>query len=128
VSVTVADNGPGLPPEELDEVFKPFYRPELARRREMAEWGSAWPFCDPALKPVTARSISGTARRTASWLKSYLLEPRPEYLSVQPTPLCFCHSHEPCNQRRLQGTCASGLTKRKWWYKIPILKIDVDYR
>ena len=34
VSVTVADNGPGLPTAELEEVFKPFYRPEFARQRE----------------------------------------------------------------------------------------------
>ncbi len=33
VSVTVADNGPGVPESEIDEIFKPFYRPELARTR-----------------------------------------------------------------------------------------------
>jgi two-component system sensor histidine kinase CpxA len=34
VAITVADSGPGLPEAELDQVFKPFYRPELARQRE----------------------------------------------------------------------------------------------
>ncbi len=34
VSITVVDNGPGIPPTELEEVFKPFYRPEFARQRE----------------------------------------------------------------------------------------------
>jgi two-component system sensor histidine kinase CpxA len=34
VTITVADNGPGLPESELDQVFKPFYRPEFARQRE----------------------------------------------------------------------------------------------
>jgi two-component system sensor histidine kinase CpxA len=34
VTITVADNGPGIPAAELEEVFKPFYRPEFARRRE----------------------------------------------------------------------------------------------
>jgi two-component system sensor histidine kinase CpxA len=34
VTITVADNGPGLPQSELDQVFKPFYRPEFARQRE----------------------------------------------------------------------------------------------
>jgi two-component system sensor histidine kinase CpxA len=34
VSITVADHGPGLPEGELENVFRPFYRPELARQRE----------------------------------------------------------------------------------------------
>jgi two-component system sensor histidine kinase CpxA len=34
VSISVADEGPGLPPSELDQIFKPFYRPELARQRD----------------------------------------------------------------------------------------------
>jgi two-component system sensor histidine kinase CpxA len=34
ISIIVADNGPGIPEAELESVFKPFYRPELARQRE----------------------------------------------------------------------------------------------
>jgi two-component system, OmpR family, sensor histidine kinase CpxA len=34
VWITVADQGPGLPETELDQVFKPFYRPEFARQRD----------------------------------------------------------------------------------------------
>jgi two-component system sensor histidine kinase CpxA len=34
VELTVADSGPGLPQEELEEVFAPFYRPESARTRQ----------------------------------------------------------------------------------------------
>jgi two-component system sensor histidine kinase CpxA len=34
VLISVADQGPGLPKDELENVFKPFYRPEFARRRE----------------------------------------------------------------------------------------------
>jgi two-component system sensor histidine kinase CpxA len=34
VEISVEDQGPGLPPEELEEVFAPFYRPESARTRE----------------------------------------------------------------------------------------------
>jgi two-component system sensor histidine kinase CpxA len=34
VSIIVTDNGPGIPEGELEGVFKPFYRPELARQRE----------------------------------------------------------------------------------------------
>jgi len=34
VEISVADQGPGLPEQELEEVFAPFYRPESARTRE----------------------------------------------------------------------------------------------
>jgi two-component system sensor histidine kinase CpxA len=33
-TITVSDLGPGIPEPELEAVFKPFYRPELARQRE----------------------------------------------------------------------------------------------
>ena len=34
VTITVADSGPGLPEDALEEVFAPFHRPESARSRE----------------------------------------------------------------------------------------------
>jgi two-component system sensor histidine kinase CpxA len=34
VSVTVEDDGPGVPPEALARLGEPFYRPETARTRE----------------------------------------------------------------------------------------------
>jgi len=34
VSITVADHGPGLPAEEVDRVFTPFYRVESSRSRD----------------------------------------------------------------------------------------------
>jgi two-component system sensor histidine kinase CpxA len=34
VAITVADCGPGLPPEALEAIFTPFYRPDAARTRE----------------------------------------------------------------------------------------------
>jgi len=39
VSISVADQGPGLPEAELDQVFRPFYRPEFARQRETGGTG-----------------------------------------------------------------------------------------
>lgn len=33
-AITISDVGPGIPEAELEAVFKPFYRPELARQRE----------------------------------------------------------------------------------------------
>jgi two-component system sensor histidine kinase CpxA len=32
--VTVADSGPGLPPDELERIFTPFHRLEASRNRE----------------------------------------------------------------------------------------------
>lgn len=39
IRINVADHGPGLPECELENVFKPFYRPELARQRETGGTG-----------------------------------------------------------------------------------------
>lgn len=39
VAITVVDSGPGVPGSELDEIFKPFYRPEFARTRETGGTG-----------------------------------------------------------------------------------------
>jgi two-component system sensor histidine kinase CpxA len=32
--ITISDSGPGVPAAELEEILKPFYRPETARQRE----------------------------------------------------------------------------------------------
>jgi signal transduction histidine kinase len=34
VTITIADDGPGIPPEELALVFEPFYRSDQARTLE----------------------------------------------------------------------------------------------
>jgi two-component system sensor histidine kinase CpxA len=39
VQIRVADNGPGIPEEELENVFRAFYRPEFARTRETGGMG-----------------------------------------------------------------------------------------
>jgi two-component system sensor histidine kinase CpxA len=39
VTITVADSGPGVPDKELEQIFKPFYRPDQARQRETGGTG-----------------------------------------------------------------------------------------
>jgi two-component system sensor histidine kinase CpxA len=34
VLITIADSGPGLPEESLEQIFEPFYRPEASRSRD----------------------------------------------------------------------------------------------
>jgi two-component system sensor histidine kinase CpxA len=34
IHIKITDEGPGVPPAELTEIMKPFYRPESARQRE----------------------------------------------------------------------------------------------
>ena len=39
VSIVVMDPGPGIPPEQLDAVFQPFYRIETSRNRSSGGTG-----------------------------------------------------------------------------------------
>jgi signal transduction histidine kinase len=39
VILTIADNGPGIPPEALNKVFEPFFRLESSRARESGGTG-----------------------------------------------------------------------------------------
>ncbi len=39
VFVTVKDHGPGVPPEDVDRIFEPFYRVDEARQRETGGFG-----------------------------------------------------------------------------------------
>ena len=43
VTITVEDNGQGLPPDELEKVFEPFYRVEESRNRETGGTGLGLP-------------------------------------------------------------------------------------
>jgi two-component system sensor histidine kinase CpxA len=39
IAITVADHGPGLPEDEVDRVFAPFYRVETSRNRALGGVG-----------------------------------------------------------------------------------------
>jgi signal transduction histidine kinase len=56
-TVTVSDNGPGVPPSEVEDIFRPFYRPRDARERAGTGLGLA-------LVRQIARRHGGDARCT----------------------------------------------------------------
>lgn len=39
ISISVTDNGPGIPEDKLDDIFKPFYRLDMARNTESGNVG-----------------------------------------------------------------------------------------
>jgi len=43
VRIEVEDEGPGIPPQELDRVFEPFHRVESSRNRETGGVGLGLP-------------------------------------------------------------------------------------
>lgn len=50
VEVSVADDGPGIPPEERRRVFKKFYQVEAKFTGQVEGWGLGLPFVDQAMK------------------------------------------------------------------------------
>ncbi|WP_299571426.1 ATP-binding protein [uncultured Shewanella sp.] len=50
ILITISDNGPGIDDAELEEVFKPFYRPDSARDRESGGWGLGLAITHAAIK------------------------------------------------------------------------------
>lgn len=48
--ITIEDNGTGIPPEELDRVFEPFYRVERSRNRETGGSGLGLPIARNILR------------------------------------------------------------------------------
>ena len=56
VVLAVTDSGCGIPPTELDRIFRRFARAEPAAAARPAGSGSAWPSCRRSPKPTTARS------------------------------------------------------------------------
>ena len=67
VLVTVEDEGPGLPPDELERIFEPFYRVENSRNRETGGTGLGLPIARNILRAhggdvVIANQAGGGAR------------------------------------------------------------------
>jgi signal transduction histidine kinase len=67
VVVTVEDDGPGLPPDQLERIFEPFYRIENSRNRETGGTGLGLPIARNILRAqggdvVLANQAGGGAR------------------------------------------------------------------
>jgi signal transduction histidine kinase len=71
VAIEVEDDGPGLPPQELERVFEPFYRGEPSRSRETGGVGLGLPIARNILRAhggdvVLANRPMGGARAIAT--------------------------------------------------------------
>ena len=71
VLVTVEDEGPGLPPDELERIFEPFYRVENSRNRETGGTGLGLPIARNILRAhggdvALANQAGGGARATVT--------------------------------------------------------------
>ncbi|MCL1075710.1 ATP-binding protein [Shewanella dokdonensis] len=63
VVIIIADDGPGIDEQELQAIFKPFYRPQSARDRETGGWGLGLAITEAA---VTAHHGTINARNRPS--------------------------------------------------------------
>ena len=71
ITITVEDNGPGLPADELERVFEPFYRVEDSRNRETGGTGLGLPIARNIVRAhggdvVIANCPGGGARATVT--------------------------------------------------------------
>ncbi len=69
--VELEDDGPGIPPADLDRVFEPFYRGEPSRNRETGGVGLGLPIARDILRAhggdiVLANRPGGGLRATAT--------------------------------------------------------------
>jgi signal transduction histidine kinase len=70
-TVTIEDDGPGLPPDELERIFEPFYRVEDSRNRETGGTGLGLPIARNILRAhggdvVLGNRAGGGARAVAT--------------------------------------------------------------
>ncbi len=71
VCLSVEDDGPGIPPEELERVFEPFFRVEASRNRETGGTGLGLPIARNILRAhggdvVLANRAGGGVRATVT--------------------------------------------------------------
>lgn len=50
IMITIQDDGPGIDTQELEAIFKPFYRPDEARDRQSGGWGLGLAITQAAIK------------------------------------------------------------------------------
>jgi signal transduction histidine kinase len=50
IEITLRDQGPGVPPEDLHKLYQPFFRADAARRRETGGFGLGIPTADRLLR------------------------------------------------------------------------------
>ncbi|MCL1038963.1 ATP-binding protein [Shewanella submarina] len=62
LEIVIEDDGPGIKAEELEAIFRPFYRPDSARERESGGWGLGLAITHAAIQAhkgrVTAENVS----------------------------------------------------------------------
>lgn len=92
VEITVADCGPGLPEDTLEDIFKPFYRPERARTRESGGTGLGLAIVKTCIEACQG-SVSARNRKPAGLiveirLPAALTIPPPQS-RPSPTPSAF---------------------------------------
>ncbi|WP_417761828.1 ATP-binding protein [Shewanella sp.] len=70
--IVIEDDGPGIDDEELEAIFKPFYRPESARDRESGGWGLGLAIAEAAVFAhsgrIEASNKASGGLRVAIWL------------------------------------------------------------
>ncbi len=52
--IIISDDGPGVEQQELEAIFKPFYRPQSARERETGGWGLGLAITQAAIEAIWA--------------------------------------------------------------------------